>query len=80
MLHGGKSRKGQAILEYSLLTVFVVLIFAWTFGVIRRGLFNLWVCQLYPRIASIGGCGDNTDKCWAQILGAKGSEIGQCRK
>jgi hypothetical protein len=75
-----KPLKGQAILEYTLLLVFVVLIFAYTFGVVRRSLFNIWICQLYPRIASIGGCaGTNTSQCWAEIIGAGGGEIGQCK-
>jgi hypothetical protein len=68
-------------LEYSLLTVFVVLIFTYTFGVIRRGLFNIWVCQLYPRVASIGGCGvTDTAKCWAEITAAGGVDIPQCKR
>jgi hypothetical protein len=76
-----KQRKGQAILEYSLLTVFVVLIFTYTFGVIRRGLFNIWVCQLYPRVASVSGCAlTDTGKCWAEIIDAGGGDVPQCRR
>lgn len=61
-----KSKAGQAILEYCLLVAFMVLIFGMIFSIIRRQLFYIWVCELYPRIASVRPC-DNTDDCFDGI-------------
>lgn len=55
------SRSGQAILEYVLLVAFMFLIFGMVFSVVRRQLFYIWVCELYPRIASVAPCNDLED-------------------
>ncbi len=61
-----RGRSGQAILEYCLLVAFMVLIFGMVFSMVRRQLFYMWVCELYPRIASVKPCTD-TDTCFDGI-------------
>jgi hypothetical protein len=65
------NKSGQTLIEYVLLVAFVTLIFGTAFSEIRRSIFRLWICQLYPRIASSGGCLAEDD-CWADLTAALG--------
>jgi hypothetical protein len=66
-LNGRKS--GQTLIEYVLLVAFVTLIFGSAFSEIRRSIFRLWICQMYPRIASTSGCLAEDD-CWIDLTAA----------
>jgi hypothetical protein len=61
-----RNQRGQALVEYVLLVAVVSIIFGFMFGVIRRNLFNLWVCELYPRIAAPRSC-DKTEDCFNEL-------------
>lgn len=67
-------KSGQAIMEYCLLVAFMVLIFGSVFSIIRRQLFYMWVCELYPRIASVRGCED-IDDCFKGIGDAANNNV-----
>lgn len=55
-------KSGQAAVEYILLVAFISLIFGVLFTSIRQNLFNLWVCEMAPRIQSPVPC-DNGATC-----------------
>lgn len=56
-----KNKQGQAAVEYILLVAFMTLIFGAMFTAIRQNLFNLWVCEIAPRIQSPIPCGNGSD-------------------
>jgi len=61
-----KSKKGQAVIEYVLVTLFAVIVFSFLFGAMRESFFKLWVCDIGVRVAGPGGC-VNTSDCWKTI-------------
>lgn len=69
----GKSRQpkrnssGQAVVEYVLTVALLTLVFGTVFYKMRLALFDLWVCQLAPRIQAPRGCGNNTNECWSKV-------------
>jgi len=63
-----KNKKGQAAVEYVLLTTVMVLIFGALFTLIRRNLLFLWVCDIAPRVQTARPCDLSTnDACWTQL-------------
>lgn len=71
-----KKNKGQAAVEYVLLTTVMVLIFGALFTMIRKNLLFLWVCDMAPRIQSSKPCGmDSTNDCWAQLEAETGKNV-----
>jgi hypothetical protein len=55
------SKKGQAAVEYVLLLLVVVIVFGYLFQQIRQDLFNLWVCEIGPRVQSPIPCSSRQD-------------------
>ena len=56
-----QSKKGQAAVEYVLLVLVVVVGFGFLFQQIRQDLFQLWVCEIGPRVQSPIPCKDRED-------------------
>jgi hypothetical protein len=56
-----QSKKGQAAVEYVLLVLVVVVVFGFLFQQIRQDLFQLWVCEIGPRVQSPIPCKDRED-------------------
>ena len=71
-------RRGQAVIEYVLLVAVMTLIFGTLFARMRRSLYDLWVCNVAPRIQSPTGCGKQTEKCWQEIAEADGDLPPKC--
>lgn len=61
-----RSKAGQAMIEYVLLVTFVTLIFGSIFSIIRRGIYFFWICELYPRVASVSSCG-SAPECFEML-------------
>jgi len=61
-----RSISGKAMMEYVLLVTFVTLIFGSIFSIIRRGLYFFWICELYPRVASVSSCASG-DECFSML-------------
>ncbi len=61
------SRSGQTLIEYVLVVALLTLVFGTVFYKLRLGLFNLWVCEIAPRVQAPTGCGKDTKKCWNEI-------------
>ena len=59
-------RKGQTILEYVLLLIVVIGAMGMLFGKLRERLFYLWICDVYPRVATPSGC-HSFDNCLSNI-------------
>ena len=57
---------GQAVLEYVLIVAISSLVFGAVFGVIRRQLFQMWVCEIGPRVQSATPCRDRAD-CFQKL-------------
>lgn len=66
------TQKGQAAVEYMLLIVVVFLVFGIVFYVIRTQIFQLWTCEISPRIQSPVPC-TNRVECWNYIDQVAGS-------
>ena len=60
------NKKGQAAVEYVLLLLVVVLVFGYLFQQIRQDLFQLWVCEIGPRVQSPIPC-KNREDCFKII-------------
>ena len=73
-------KKGQAAVEYVLLLLVVVIVFGYLFQQIRKDLFQLWVCEIGPRVQSPIPCSDREDcfKIIAETL--KGSNSIQSQR
>ena len=56
-----QATKGQAAIEYVLLVLVVVIVFGYLFRLIREDLFQLWVCEIGPRVQSPIPCNDRED-------------------
>jgi hypothetical protein len=67
-----QSKKGQAAVEYVLLILVVVVVFGYLFQQIRQDLFQLWVCEIGPRVQSPIPCKDRED-CFKIIADTLGS-------
>jgi hypothetical protein len=65
--------KGQAAVEYVLLVLVVTVVFGWLFQQIRRDLFQLWVCEIGPRIQSPVPCHDRNE-CFEIIINFTNAE------
>ncbi len=57
---------GQAIVEYMLLSTVSMLIFGFLFLAARNQVYQLWICDLMPRIQGPTGCDPNSD-CLDQV-------------
>ena len=57
---------GQAIVEYMLLSTVSMLIFGFLFLAARKQVYQLWICDLMPRIRGPTGCDPNSD-CIQQV-------------
>lgn len=71
-------RRGQAVVEYVLLVAIMTLIFGTLFARMRRSLYDLWVCNVAPRVQAPTGCGNDVDKCWSGIAAGGGDIPGKC--
>ena len=72
-------KRGQAAVEYVLLLLVVVIVFGYLFQQIRRDLFQLWVCEIGPRVQSPIPC-KNRDDCFKIIADTAGGAIIQSQK
>ncbi len=61
-----KNRKGQAAVEYVLLILVSVIVFGYLFFLLRRELFQLWVCEIGPRVQSPVPC-KNRRECFDRV-------------
>lgn len=69
-----RSKRGQALVEYVLLVAFVTLIFGSVFSIIRRVVYFFWICELYPRVASVASC-DSGEQCLALLQTGQNEEL-----
>ena len=67
-------KRGQAAVEYVLLLLVVVIVFGYLFQQIRRDLFQLWVCEIGPRVQSPIPCTDR-ENCFKIIADTAGGTI-----
>ena len=51
-----RKRQGQVVFEYLLVMLVAITGFMALFNYIRLGLFEIWVCEMGPRIQTPGGC------------------------
>lgn len=63
-----RHKKGQAAIEYVLLLLVVVIVFGFLFQQIRQDLFQLWVCEIGPRVQSPIPC-RSREECFDIIAG-----------
>lgn len=56
-----KTNKGQALIEYVLLTVLAALIFGYVFGMIRSSAFKLWMCDITIKVMGPTPCKEPSD-------------------
>ena len=72
-------KRGQAAVEYVLLLLVVVIVFGYLFQQIRRDLFQLWVCEIGPRVQSPIPC-TSKENCFDIIAKTAGGNIVQDQK
>ncbi len=58
-------KRGQALIEYILLTVLASGVFMFFFGELRQSLFQMWVCDIAVRVQVPKACKD-PGKCFVE--------------